>query len=134
MCKQSKFPSLVNELNLFFHPHEGEYWNMLQNGWNLKILYYSKILHNYMKASGHWIITWKTNHNEFQVWNSELWGYEYWLYYLYFPAAYLIVKKEFLGSPVVRTWHFHCRGLGSVLGQGINIPKAMHCSAKKEKS
>lgn len=91
--KQSKCPSLVNELNSFFHPHEGEYWYMLQNEWNLKILYYSKILYIWMKASGHWIMTRKTNYNEFQMWNSELWDYEYWLYYLYFPAAYLNCKQ-----------------------------------------
>ena len=29
---------------------------------------------------------------------------------------------EFPGGPVIRTWHFHCWGPGSVPGQGTNIP------------
>ena len=28
---------------------------------------------------------------------------------------------ELPGGPVVRTWHFHCRGLGSVPGRGTKI-------------
>ena len=31
---------------------------------------------------------------------------------------------EFSGSPVVRTQHFHCGGLGSIPGQGTRIPQA----------
>ena len=40
---------------------------------------------------------------------------------------------EFPGSPVVRTQHFHCRGPGSILGQGIKILQATHGMAKKER-
>ena len=32
---------------------------------------------------------------------------------------------EFPGGPAVRTWHFHCCGLGSIPGQGTRIPKAV---------
>ena len=31
---------------------------------------------------------------------------------------------EFPGGPVIRTPHFHCRGLGSILSQGTKIPLA----------
>ena len=30
--------------------------------------------------------------------------------------------NEFPGSPVVRTWCFHCRGMGSIPGLGTEIP------------
>ena len=39
---------------------------------------------------------------------------------------------EFPGSPVVRTWHFHCRGLELVPGQGTKM--SWHSQKKKEKS
>ena len=42
-------------------------------------------------------------------------------------------EREFPGSPVVRTPCFHCRGLGSVLGQGTKIPQAAQCSQKEKK-
>ena len=32
--------------------------------------------------------------------------------------------RDFPGSPVVRTRRFHCRGPGSIPGQGTNIPQA----------
>ena len=32
--------------------------------------------------------------------------------------------REFPGGPVVRTRPFHCRGLGSIPGQGTEIPQA----------
>ena len=32
--------------------------------------------------------------------------------------------REFHGSPVVRTWHFHSHGLGSVPVPGTKIPQA----------
>ena len=38
------------------------------------------------------------------------------------------VAREFPGGPVVRTWHFHCCGPGSMLGQGTKIP---WCGKKK---
>ena len=38
------------------------------------------------------------------------------------------VAREFPGGPVVRTWHFHCCGPGSTLGQGTKIP---WCGKKK---
>ena len=31
---------------------------------------------------------------------------------------------EFPGSPVVRTQHFHCQGLGSISGWGTKVPQA----------
>ena len=37
---------------------------------------------------------------------------------------------EFPGGPVVRTQHFHCRGLGSIPGRGTNIPQAVQCNQK----
>ena len=30
---------------------------------------------------------------------------------------------EFPGGPVIRTWYFHCRGLGSIPGQGTKVPQ-----------
>ena len=46
-------------------------------------------------------------------------------------------KKEFLhgnlpGGPVVKTPHFHCRGLGFDPGQGTKIPQAAQGGQKKE--
>ena len=32
--------------------------------------------------------------------------------------------REFSGGSVVRTWCFHCRGPGSIPGQGTKIPQA----------
>ena len=40
---------------------------------------------------------------------------------------------EFSGSPVVRTPLFHCRGPGSILGQGTKILKAMQCGQKRSR-
>ena len=37
----------------------------------------------------------------------------------------ILWSREFPGSPVVRTWSFHCQGLGSVPGQGTKILQAM---------
>ena len=37
-----------------------------------------------------------------------------------------VIQVSFLGipgSPVVRTWHFQCRGPGSIPGQGTKIPQ-----------
>ena len=34
-------------------------------------------------------------------------------------------RREFPGGPVVRTQCFHCRGPGSIPGQGTKIPKAV---------
>ena len=31
---------------------------------------------------------------------------------------------EFPGGLVVRVWHFHCLGLGSIPGRGTEIPQA----------
>ena len=33
--------------------------------------------------------------------------------------------REFPGSPVARTWCFHCQGPGSIAGQGTKIPQAV---------
>ena len=33
---------------------------------------------------------------------------------------------------MVRTLNFHCRGSGSVLGQGVKILQAMGCRQKKQ--
>ena len=38
---------------------------------------------------------------------------------------------EFPGGPVVRTLHFHCRGLGFDPWLGTKIPKAMWRGLKK---
>ena len=40
---------------------------------------------------------------------------------------------EFPGGPVVRTRHFHCRGLGSILGRGTKIPQAARRGRKNQK-
>ena len=34
---------------------------------------------------------------------------------------------------MVRTWHFHFWGLGSIPGWGTKIPQAMQCGQKKKK-
>ena len=41
--------------------------------------------------------------------------------------------KEFPGGPVVRTPHFHCRGPGSIPGQGTKILQATRHSQKTPK-
>ena len=41
---------------------------------------------------------------------------------------------EFPRGPVVRTWRFHCWGLGSVPGQGTKIPQAAQRGQKKKKN
>ena len=40
---------------------------------------------------------------------------------------------EFPGGLVVRIWHFHCYGPGSIPGQGTEIPQAMQCGKIKIK-
>ena len=64
---------------------------------------------------------------------------------LYLPKGYsalsrdlwplMSLKKisswEFPGGPVVRTWCFHCWGLGLISGQGNKIPQTAWCSQKK---
>ena len=42
-------------------------------------------------------------------------------------------KGEFPGGPVVRTWRFHCRGPGSIPGQGTKIQQATQHGQKKER-
>ena len=44
-----------------------------------------------------------------------------------------MIFREFLGSPVVRTQHFHCRGPGSIPGWGTRIPQSHSSAGKKEK-
>ena len=39
---------------------------------------------------------------------------------------------KFPGGPVVRIQRFHCRGLGSIPGQGTKIPQAAQHGQKKE--
>ena len=41
---------------------------------------------------------------------------------------------DFLGGPVVKTLRSHCRGKGSIPGQGTKIPHAARCGQKKKKS
>ena len=43
------------------------------------------------------------------------------------------METEFPGSLAVMIWCFHCRGLGSILGQGTEIPQAAQRGQKKEK-
>ena len=38
---------------------------------------------------------------------------------------------EFSGSPIVRTWCFHCYGLDSIPSQGTKILQAMRCGQKE---
>ena len=40
----------------------------------------------------------------------------------------IMLLGEFLGGPVVRTWHFHCWGPGSVPAWGTKIQQAIWCS------
>ena len=40
---------------------------------------------------------------------------------------------EFPGCPVIRTWPFHSRALGSIPGQGTKIPQAARQGQKKKK-
>ena len=44
-----------------------------------------------------------------------------------------VKQREFSSSPVVKTLHFHCRGTGSVPGQGTKIPRDVWWGQKKEK-
>ena len=41
--------------------------------------------------------------------------------------------RDFPGSPVVKTLHFHFKGMCSIPGQGINIPTCCMGVAKKKK-
>ena len=43
------------------------------------------------------------------------------------------METEFPGSLVVMIWCFHCRALGSILGQGTEIPQATQHGQKKRK-
>ena len=40
---------------------------------------------------------------------------------------------DFPGGPVVKNQCFHCRGTGSIPGQGTKVPQAVQCSQKKKK-
>ena len=42
--------------------------------------------------------------------------------------------RDFPGGPVVKTPHFHCRGVGSTPGRGAKIPHAARCCQKKKKN
>ena len=42
------------------------------------------------------------------------------------------ISREFPGSPVVRILGLHCRGLGSIPGQGTEIPQTTRCGQKKK--
>ena len=50
---------------------------------------------------------------------------------LYFSSFLSEFKQEFPGSPVVRTWSFHCSGPCSIPGWGTKIPQAEQHSQKK---
>lgn len=53
-------------------------------------------------------------------------------YYIY--KEFNNTEMEFPGSPVVMIWCFHCRALGSILGQGTEIPQAAQHGQKKRKN
>ena len=40
--------------------------------------------------------------------------------------------RKFPGNPVVKTWHFHYHGQGSIPGQGTKIPQATQSGQKKK--
>ena len=40
------------------------------------------------------------------------------------------LSRELPGGPVVRTWHSHCQGLGSIPGLGTKVLQAVWCSQK----
>ena len=42
------------------------------------------------------------------------------------------VFREFPGGPVMRIWCFHCWGLGSIPGQGTEIPQEARYSQKQK--
>ena len=50
---------------------------------------------------------------------------------------YVVIKstdsREFPGSPVVRTLHFHCEGPGSIPGRGTKILQSHMAQPKKKK-
>ena len=64
----------------------------------------------------HW--QWILNH-----WTTR----EVWIVYF----KWFILENSL--DPVVRTWHFHCCGPGSIPGQGTKILQAMWHSWKKKK-
>ena len=39
--------------------------------------------------------------------------------------------RDFFGGPAAETSHFHCRGTGSIPGQGTKIPHATEQPRKK---
>ena len=43
------------------------------------------------------------------------------------------MDREFPGGPVVRTWHCHCHGPGSISRQGTKILQVMWRGKKKKK-
>ena len=43
-------------------------------------------------------------------------------YYDTKQKEYIKNMLKFPGSLVVRTWHFHCQGLGFIPGQGTKMP------------
>ena len=46
----------------------------------------------------------------------------------------IYIVREFPGSPMVSTWHFHCQGLGSIPGQGTKLLQTAWCSQIKQKT
>ena len=64
----------------------------------------------------------------------------YWCWFLTYVLFHVVsnlFKKnfslEFPGGPVVRIWHLHCGGLGSIPGWGTKIPQATQRGQKKKK-
>ena len=43
----------------------------------------------------------------------------------------MVSLMEFSGSPIVRTWCFHCCGLDAIPGQGTKILQATWCDQKQ---
>ena len=43
-------------------------------------------------------------------------------------------SREFPGGLVVKTWHFHCQGSGSIPGQGTKIDPTSHRAPSKTKT
>ena len=52
-------------------------------------------------------------------------------YYIYKELNNM--ETEFPGCLAVMIWRFHCHGLGSIFGQGTEIPQAAQHGQKKRK-
>ena len=61
-------------------------------------------------------------------------GFQSFLYLFIFSLSISFCLKwvswTFSGGSVVRTWCYHCRGLGLIPGQGTKTPQTTQCSQK----